>query len=409
MELYQVDKDTFQIGAIIEGWSSLIWTERYQEFGDFELHSNYISETRAKMPLLSLITLRQSKVIMIVESYEISVGTDGTKEIVVKGRSMDSILESRIWVSPVYNKRIKIGSKNPDSSVVPEYGLRNAILIYLWNSLRNDTHVDALSFKVDDDFIHNNVVPNLRITDSAVYDGTEKKRKVETGVVYDKISRWLSQSDLGIRIIRPTVDSIRVFSMDMRNSSGNISPTIVKTDETNLNKCCVDVYNGKDKTGKVVFNFSRGHLLNPRYFFEAGGYRNLIYLDSDASDRFYRTFKDPAWDDWGDASFPQGLYRRETYLDGGEKDSDDTLAEWQDDLVDEGQRKLKHRYARKVYCESDISPDVPYKYNNHYKLGDKVTLIGEYGGTQDMWVTEYIRAQDETGEIGYPTLSKTLK
>lgn len=63
----------------------------------------------------------------------------------------------------------------------------------------------------------------------------------------------------------------------------------------------------------------------------------------------------------------------------------------------------KHGYVTIVDCK--VNPHIDYQYRNHYYLGDIVTVRGTYGFSTNMRVTEYIRVENDEGEIGYPGLS----
>jgi Siphovirus ReqiPepy6 Gp37-like protein len=54
--------------------------------------------------------------------------------------------------------------------------------------------------------------------------------------------------------------------------------------------------------------------------------------------------------------------------------------------------------------DGQLSPNPQYVYGTHYNLGDIVEVQGTSGIIQRARVTEYIRAQDASGEKAYPTL-----
>jgi Siphovirus ReqiPepy6 Gp37-like protein len=56
-------------------------------------------------------------------------------------------------------------------------------------------------------------------------------------------------------------------------------------------------------------------------------------------------------------------------------------------------------------ADGEIVPQVGYSYGVDYYLGDIIELKGNSGIYQKARITEYIRAQDETGYSAYPTLS----
>lgn len=55
--------------------------------------------------------------------------------------------------------------------------------------------------------------------------------------------------------------------------------------------------------------------------------------------------------------------------------------------------------------DGEIVPDNQFKYGTHYNLGDVIEVEGNSGVVKIARVTEYIRAQDESGEKAYPTVA----
>lgn len=55
--------------------------------------------------------------------------------------------------------------------------------------------------------------------------------------------------------------------------------------------------------------------------------------------------------------------------------------------------------------DGEIVPENQFQYGVHYNLGDIIEVEGNSGTVQTARVTEYIRAQDEAGEKAYPTVA----
>ena len=60
-------------------------------------------------------------------------------------------------------------------------------------------------------------------------------------------------------------------------------------------------------------------------------------------------------------------------------------------------------YVKSV--DGEIVPDNQFKYGVHYNLGDIVEVEGNTGVVQAARITEYIRSQDSAGEKAYPTVT----
>jgi hypothetical protein len=62
-----------------------------------------------------------------------------------------------------------------------------------------------------------------------------------------------------------------------------------------------------------------------------------------------------------------------------------------------------NRFSKAV--DGEIVPNNQFQYGVHYNLGDIIEVQGNSGAVQTSRITEYIRAQDESGERGYPTVA----
>lgn len=83
-------------GEQITDYYSFIWTDRYNEPGDFELQLPYTDKNVKKFAIDSAVTCNLSRGIMLVEEVTISISFDQGRVLVVKGRSIESILERRV-------------------------------------------------------------------------------------------------------------------------------------------------------------------------------------------------------------------------------------------------------------------------------------------------------------------------
>jgi hypothetical protein len=55
--------------------------------------------------------------------------------------------------------------------------------------------------------------------------------------------------------------------------------------------------------------------------------------------------------------------------------------------------------------DGEIVPDSQFKYGLHYNLGDIIEVEGDTGTIQKSRITEYIRSHDNNGEKAYPTVT----
>lgn len=407
--------------SVIEGYSSMIWTERYQTFGEFELRTVRVSELMALLPEMTLISHRDTDEVMVVESHIIETDDDEVETLLVKGRSLDAFLEHR-HVEAKYNKKRKLRKNYPSAG---------AAQVLVWNSVDNASGKDVTR---EDDFswTTKDRIPNVMVSDSVDDYDDNRRWWVQEGPLYPQLMDILVRGDLGIRVLRPdgpyeSTNIQRVTVDSALATRGNITRDLIAT-TTALR---FDIYQGKDRSHTqstlpvVGFNYIRDDIENDNYIFSVKDYKTACEIMSGkGGPDVYRNGTQEAY---------VGLERRVMSFDAGEPEEPDKptypgknasdaeqtqydtkLSDWEDkveeitaefleDAEKDALRGLKK--TNKVYLFSgDISPLADYTYKTHYNLGDTVTLYGKYGETERMIVSEYVRTDDADGDSGYPGL-----
>lgn len=95
MDLFILNQDLDCI-SIIDTYNSLIWTDRYQEYGDFELYKAMSADILGVIRPGHYISRNDSEHTMIVEEISIKSDTEEGAMITVTGRSLESLLNRRI-------------------------------------------------------------------------------------------------------------------------------------------------------------------------------------------------------------------------------------------------------------------------------------------------------------------------
>ena len=406
MDLLTISGNDYSAHRLVEGYRSLIWTERFQKWGDFELHTEDIRATMDLLPERSLCSLLDSNEVMMVDSHEISKPTGGVPELVVRGRSIDAFLENRVWTNNPQGK----------TTITSEhYNAMEMAAVWLWNSIVNDTEQDV--FRPGTERPIANVLPNTIVTVTVPYGtlaGNEEynlRRKVENGNVYDLLTTFLTSARLGIRIIRPNDTSGRKVSV----SSEGVFSTVYTSNIENLR---FDLHKGRDLTETVVFSSRVGHLIDPTYLLSSESLKNYVIVKGSPGN----SFREYGYS--GISGRVEGWNRREIYVDAGEAEEltqgeDETDEDFEirknaqqsqlyDTYADLADEALRNEGRHISTIDAQISPFINYKYNKDYRLGDRVKVQGDYGIHADRYVTEFIRAQDENGEVEYPTLEDTF-
>jgi Siphovirus ReqiPepy6 Gp37-like protein len=388
-------------GNLIEDYSSMIWTERYLNHGEFELKTPQVQKIRDLLPLGTLLSHLDTKEIMMVESHDIGRDSDGYAELSCRGRSLTSVLGNRVIEGPADGKK---------KAMLLPYTNLDAALAYIWNSVQNTGNLDivqpagttATSGSV-------RAVPNSVVTDSAVL-GTDVAgtRWMQSGTAWPQIKEFLIAGGYGFRIIKP--DSGASKSVTVATADDASKGTITKTPASSFSTMRWDVYNGIDRTSgqsvvpAIIFTVTAGHIQNPSYIFAIKDANNWAIVDSSLHTNQIEYpiggFNIPPY-------LNTGLYARYLYVNAGSPASGEDPIQFVANLGTFGRNALRAR-PYLVLFDGDVMPNIAYVYNRDYFLGDKVTLAAEYGVSQTMRIDEYIRVDDKDGDRGYPSLLSLL-
>ena len=99
MDIYVLDEDFAEV-EVIDGYMSLVWTERFDENGDFELQIAPSEKVRHSLKEGTVLSIPESNRMMVVEEIAEKVVED---ELIleIKGPSFESILDNRVaWCGP---------------------------------------------------------------------------------------------------------------------------------------------------------------------------------------------------------------------------------------------------------------------------------------------------------------------
>lgn len=419
MELIRLNKEItddfprYYPDKLIEGWNSLIWSERYQPSGEFILRTPRIAETAALLPQDSLVSLRDSAEVQIVEDLFVE-DKDGTKTLVVKGRTFDSFLDRRA-ITGEYGKKWETRET---------YSPAVAISIIIWCKIFAPD--DSIPSHIRGDILNElDAVPDVfgTMTMPSRMLTPNKYWWLENASALTIINGILQEANLGLRSIRPPFvqpewvdpypdpgpidygDENKYYEFVVMSGdpgSVGIPDIIVPTPGEHLG-LRLDVYKGLDRTinqsdrPAIVFSYDAGDLEDPNYLLTSREHATTVEVRSDLGNlTLART---------GEAAL-SGLDRKVSILDVGstERAYGATSSTLNSYLTQKGNVELKARERLRL-LDAEVSQELRHVYGRDYYLGDKVTTRGEYGFDEDMYVSEYIRTHDEHGERGFPTLA----
>jgi hypothetical protein len=375
MELITLDS-SFQPKRLIENYSSLIWAERYSTYGDFELQTGDVSKMLSALPLESCVSLRDSTVPMVVEAHKIVVSKEGIPNLTVVGRSFESVTERRVAANvSMYGT----GTRAPwlMSAAKPSDAAYKVMRLILGDSAQYQGLDKVLEFNLPAGSLFD-TIPEIELVMPADF---EPISGVDFGTPpYPYVSPAAVQYNIELKDLYAVVtDLIKA------NHHGIKAVRPVSAADTQVR---IEIYNGADLTNDVQFDARFDQFDEARYLLSYMGSSNVAYVyGPNDSDQVNKT----------SGPEPTGLNRRVIPVDS----SGDALATNLDVRKSRGLVELYKNNATALF-DGQISVQIAQGYNRDYFLGDILTLVGEYGLTETVRVSEFIRSADANGEKAYP-------
>lgn len=346
MEVYILDSLNRRT-AVIDQFVSLIWTERWAVYGDFEidLYSSYANRSALKPD--TWLAMSESKYVGRIESVEDDVDDDGNKTLKITGRMIEGIFDDRALL-----------------------GTWTAAPADVARAMFHDICVtgtfdvgDIIPGIIEGSFMPASTIPEpadaITITPTTI-------TTLGDGIANQVCAVW----DLGFRILRDDSTGLLYF----------------------------EVYSGSDRTtdqntlNAVVFAPQLDNLQNTSETTKIDTAKNVAYVYSSAGTTtiVYSTDIDPTIN---------GFERRVLIVDATDIESPTT-----DQLTQRGYQALAAAQTAYLF-DGEISQNCQYVYGIDYNLGDLVEMQNVDGVVSQMRVTEQIFSEDATGKKSYPTLA----
>lgn len=441
--LYVRDKETRKIIKIVEEFLSLVWTERYQEAGDFVLQMPVTVDNIDLFRRGRYISLDDSEESMIIQTINLTESYGGEEEdpvLEISGKSVTCILErrfnkSKLWEFQGYRGRLgTIAYSGSFSSVCQEIIEDDAInpiknqWIWYHHDLETDTWVPGFDYGLgpEDHYVSlkgfepdharkiNNLIFTNKVTSSV--DPFVEVSYTELKPLYDIFKNICKRYLMGFRVI------------------------INKNDEFEL-----QVYGGSDRTtnqktlNPVIFNPIMDNISYVNYYEDESNYKNywFVYIDG------YITFK---FKDWPTA--PNTIYQgcdsafvlpkawtgnNPTNLDiyevpifcdavssaddfnpdeafntgDGEVNPDGSYGVLLDLIKTKVNTYGKNQFEDGEYeivttSEGAIDPLVRYHFGEDYYIGDRVDITNANGVAMTGIIDEVVKSYDSDGIVITP-------
>lgn len=337
--------------AVVDDYESAIWTDRYQECGDFEIYTPVTSGMLGAFKQDYYLLNRDSEHVMIVEKLLIKTDVELGNHITVTGRSLESILMRRI----VWKQRILSGN------------LQNGIKALLDENVISPADPDR---KIDNFIFEESTDERItKLTIDTQYTGDE---------LYDVIVKLCKEHDIGFKV---TLNDNKQFIFKL--------------------------YMGADRSYEqtenpyVIFSPNFENIVNSNYIESKSALKNVTLIggEGEGTARRYTT-----------AGSAKGLDRRELFTDARDissKTEDDrtlSTSEYNALLRQRGRDKLEENLEITSF-EGEIEATMMFRYREDFFEGDIVQIENEYGHNTKVRILEMTTSENEQGTSVYPTFS----
>ncbi len=334
---------------ILDTYESFIWTDRYREYGDFELYTPMQDGILDYIKQDYYLQISESEHVMIIEKIQITSDVESGNHLTASGRSLESILDRRIvWKKQAISGNLQNGVKT----------LLNANIISPSISNRK---IDNFTFKQSND----SRITSLKL--SAQYTGDN---------LYDVINVICEDQKLGFKI---TLDDDNNFVFTL--------------------------YIGDDRSYEqtenpyVIFSPKFENIINSNYIESKAALKNVTLIggEGEGASRRYTTVGNT-----------KGLNRRELFTDARDISSDAEDGKTISDsdytalLTQRGKEKLAENVSVTSF-EGEAETTVMFRYGEDFFNGDIVQVANEYGHETRARIVEIINSTDESGHTVYPT------
>lgn len=368
----------FETVAVIDTYESFIWTDRYNECGDFEI---MLPGTQDNLDLYKIgyyVEIDSSEHTMIVETLETQADSETGVKLKVSGRSLESILDRRIFLN-------KVVIPNGTSTEAKQlwFNLRRCFYQTLMKNGNNfpPTFDDKVTGAP-------RVIENFRYekpSDPDIVAIEAEDQELNHGDnLYDAVVDICKEQYLGWKLIR--------------DDEGFLNFSLYK----GLNRSYgQDI--SKPQLPYVVFSPGYENIINSSFVNSTTTLKNvaMIVASGDNGDVKANCFN-------GEVE-PSGLYRRETTfsLDNIKQAGSDS-----DKFSTRLKKKAKKELAKSEYRETKtftgkIDAESLFVYGSDFFIGDIVEVINEMGIESCGRITEFVMSITDDGVDYYPTFIDT--
>lgn len=352
MNIYVLDQNFTRIG-VIDDYESLLWVDRYNEPGEFEIYAAVTSDILEYAVVNNYLQIAESDRVMIVEDIEIESNSETGNKIRITGRSLESIL-SRRCVDKTTNVK-GVMQKSIEQLIAafvtrPQVAARRIPNFIYVTPLPIDSYIASLTF--------------------------EKQYRGDTIL---KIVEDMCQSkNIGFKV---TLDeSKKEFHMTLYRGSDR------SYDQNTL--------------PYVVFKPSFDNVISSEYKENNSSSKTFVYVHS----QYYNGTQTVDVTRTADSAVT-GLLRKEHYTESSIVIKEGmTLNDYYAQLDQDARGVLSNYKVSKSFSGKYDTTNM-FKYGEDFFLGDIVQVANEYGMESTSRVTEYMWSVSNEGVEHYPTFT----
>lgn len=341
---------SFDCVLVIDDYTSFIWTERFNRYGDFEIYSKVSIELLSSIKIGYYVYLRDSEKMMIIEQIKIETDIEDGSVMIISGRSLESLLERRI----IWNQTILSGNINA--------GIKKLITENLINP--------TLTERAISNFVYEDT------TDPKIL-GMSLEAQITGDNLYEAISTLCDTFGIGFKIELNAQNEF-VFSL-----------------YSGINRSL-----NQEEVVPVIFSPDFENVLNSTSNYDIKDYRNVALVAGEDEDvgvsRRCVVIGDQT-----------GLDRREIFVDARDIQSEDEYGETIPD--EEYYAQLRERgeeYLNDCPFINNFEGGTEssyYTYGVDFKMGDIVHIEDQFGQMTQARIVELIRSKDTSGSRIYPS------
>lgn len=341
----------YKIIYILDNFNSLIWTDRFNSFGDFDIVTAPKEVLIALLPDIKYASISESDHTMFFETFSIDSTIEAGVDLILKGRSLESILDRRVITNPTV-----ISGSLQD-------GIEDLLIEHIISPSDTDRRINNFNFIASSDPLITDLVVDVQFV----------------GSLYQIISDICLSSEIGFKI---TLNSSNEFEF-------RLYPGI----DRSYNQLTIPF---------VIFSPTFDNLLKGNYIESSVLLKSHAYVAGEQGIGNFRTIEEvvsPIGDE------PTGIERRELYLEasitknveGGEL----TDEEYLEQLRGYGLEELAKNIRIKTF-DGSIDTSM-YAFGEAYSMGDIIQIMDGYGHSTHARVIEMIYSQDIQGIKMYPS------